>query len=101
MVEHKPSTLNIKGHSNQIVEMIDEEELNILRHKAHQRLGFGYLAMFRTMRYLFLVTIMLAVIMFFIGFLHWMEKPVATIGYSIFDELSIANANYSMPVCLQ
>jgi hypothetical protein len=80
----------------------DSEELNIARHKAHERLGFGYLAMFRTMRFLLLIMLVMGILMLPIGILIYNSKEVPSpLGYNIFDELSIADAYYSMPVCIQ
>lgn len=80
----------------------DSLEANIARHKAHERLGFGYLAMFRTMRFLFVLMLVMSVMMLSNGLMNYFSKTdESPLGYNIFDELSIANAYYSMPVCVQ
>ena len=82
---------------------LNEQELvieakNIL--KAHERLGFGYLALFRTMRFLALITFLLAIMMFIAGSANWRASPVAITGFNTFDLFSMANVDYSAPTCI-
>jgi hypothetical protein len=55
--------------------------------------------MFRTMRFLFLVTTFMSILMFGVGLANFLADIEPTEGYSIFDQFSIANANFSTPFC--
>ena len=57
--------------------------------------------MFRTMRFLFLVTTFMAILMFGVGLANFRSDIVPTEGYSVFDQFSIANTNFSTPYCVQ
>jgi len=56
--------------------------------------------MFRTMRFLFLVTTFMSILMFGVGLANYWADIVPTEGYSIFDQFSIANTNFSTPYCV-
>lgn len=81
-----------------------EDETEILRHlyKPHERLGFGTLALFRSMRFLAIVTAFMALFMFIAGIGNYKSFTVSrNEGMSILDRLSIANIIFSQPVCIQ
>ena len=52
----------------------DSPEVNIARHKAHERLGFGYLAIFRTMRFLLVLMAIMAGLMLANGLRNYFSK---------------------------
>ena len=70
-------------------------------HKLHDRLGFGYLAYFSTMRYLLCSFLVLAALMVIPAVKLQSANLVKQDGFSTFFYYSIANLDYSLPVCIQ
>lgn len=101
VVKDTRSSSNVRRGSEHLSGSVDEEAESKQQHKAHERLGFGYLAMFRTMRYLFIIQSFLAITTLLGGIAYRKFDPVKTPGYSAFDEYSIANIDYSTPRCIQ
>lgn len=64
-------------------------------------LGFGYVAHFRTMRFLALSYLVLALLMGFTGFLNLKSSPQNDAGLSVADRISIANIETSHSTCIQ
>ena len=58
------------------------------------------MALFRTMRFLALVTLMMAGFQMCVGVLNYTDDPLTPDGYSILDKLSMANMKYSHPTCI-
>jgi len=52
------------------------------------------------MRFLALVTFLLAMMMFIAGTANWRASPVADVGLNTFDLFSMANVDYSAPMCI-
>lgn len=65
------------------------------QHKVYERLGFGYLSLFRTMRFLVLIFITMCSIMLSAGIADARADTETVVGFTILDKLSIANLKYS------
>jgi hypothetical protein len=52
------------------------------------------------MRFLALITFLLAMMMFIAGTANWRASPVADTGFNTFDLFSMANVDYSAPMCI-
>jgi len=61
------------------------------RHKVYRRVGFGYLAYFRTMRFLIMILITLSVLMIVAGTGYYATSPGNYAGYNYLDYFSLAN----------
>ena len=70
-------------------------------HKPHERLGFGTLAIFRSMRFLASILAVMSLIMILAGYANFKAEPQSRAGYKRLDVLSLANIDYSTPVCFQ
>ncbi len=64
-------------------------------------LGFGYIAHFRTVRFLGLSFIILAILMGFTGVLNLKSSPQNDVDLSVADRISIANIETSHSTCIQ
>lgn len=78
-----------------------QREKNMKEHKLHDRLGFGYLAYFSTMRYMLCSFLVLAVLMVIPAGKLSSANLIKQEGFSTFFYFSIANLDYSLPVCIQ
>ena len=76
-------------------------ERKLKDHKPHIRLGYGYLAYFMSMRFMFLVFLLMSALMvvpaIFLSNASRRPQP----GFTWFFALSIANLNFSGPMCIQ
>ena len=75
-----------------------EDEQSIRKHlyKPHERLGFGTLALFRTMRFLAILMSCISLIMFCAGVGNYKSFPISRgESMSVLDRLSIANIIFS------
>lgn len=79
----------------------ESEEIIKKRHKPLERLGFGFLSMFRTMRYLVIVTGCMALIMFIVGIQYFKASPYFLPGFSASDLFSMSNLDFSESICIQ
>jgi len=57
----------------------------------YRRIGFGYLAYFRTMRFLIIILITLTVLMVIAGTGYYATSPSKYPGYNFLDYFSMAN----------
>lgn len=53
------------------------------------------------MRFLALITFLLAIMMFIAGIANWRASPIADEGFNTFDLFSMANVDFSAPMCIQ
>jgi hypothetical protein len=63
-------------------------------------LGFGYIAHFRTLRFLALSFLVLAVFMGVTGALNLKSSPQNDVGLSVADRISIINIETSHSTCI-
>lgn len=86
------------------IAVVDNEgnyiEENKARHKLYYAFGFGYLALFRSMRFLGLVFLTMSLIMLVSGISFYKSSPVSEYGFTLFDTLSIANSDFATNVCI-
>ena len=66
----------------------------------YELLGFGYIAHFRTQRFLALSFLMMAFLMGFAGILNLKASPQNNVGLSMSNRLSIANIETSHSTCV-
>lgn len=71
-----------------------------LKKDPYEMLGFGYIALFRTMRFLALSFLILALLMGFTGILNLKSSPQNDVGLSLADRISIANIETSHSTCV-
>jgi hypothetical protein len=76
----------------------DLSDFNKRLYKPHDRLGFGTLAIFRSMRFLAAVLASMSVIMVLAGYANSKGEEQRP-GYKRLDKLSLANIDYSTPIC--
>ena len=90
---------------NNGVVVLDEdgnlEEENKNRHKIYYVFGFGYLALFRSMRFLGLVFFAVSLIMLVSGLSFRFSSVIYEYGFTLFDTLSIANSDFASNICIQ
>jgi len=67
----------------------------------YELLGFGHIAHFRTMRFLALSFLVMAIFMGFTGVLNLKASPQNDVGLSFSSRLSISNIETSHSTCIQ
>ena len=97
--KHSTSTLTFRKDEGDVDEALIMQHLK-KEHKVHERLGFGYLALFRTMRFLLLIFAGMAMLMILAGVVDNYADNTAVAGFSFISSHSMANLEYSANVCL-
>lgn len=67
----------------------------------HERLGFGTLAFFRTIRFVAVLSFVFSIFVITTGISNYVANPGVHPEFSVFDLFTLANKNQSSSVCVQ
>jgi hypothetical protein len=66
----------------------------------HERLGFGTLAFFRTIRFVAILSFIFSIFVVTTGIANYVANPGRHLTFSVFDLFTLANKNQSSSVCI-
>ena len=78
--------------------MVDSLKLKVW--SPHDNLGFGTLALFRSQRFLAMISAVLAIFTMLAGISNYTANPGMHPTFTWIDEVSMANKNQSSPNCM-
>lgn len=78
----------------------EEQSYEKGRYKPARKLGFGFLSMFRTMRFITLTAFFFAAVMMYAGASFFRAQRINLYGFGYLGLFSISNTAFSMPICV-